>query len=313
MATVPISVVIPTYNRPDQLLIALEKIYQCDPMPDEIIIHIDTGDNITRPVLSSSFSKNIQVLQSDTQMGPGGGRNCAIAAAKNELIASFDDDSYPLDNNYFLRLTQLFEMFPQAAVIGANIFHLDEAILPADLSATWVPDFVGCGCAYRKSAFKQTSGYVPLAVAYGMEEVDVALQLKNAGWQILHSPWLRVFHNTRLTHHSKPKVTTASIANLALLAYLRYPVVYWWLGIGQCLSRIIWLIKHNRTNGIVKGILSIPWLIYQHHRSRQPISADTLQLHLQMHRADQSAIDIEKALNHLSTITHEIAFGSNGP
>jgi len=300
MATSPISVVIPTYQRTDQLLVALEKIYQCNPAPDEVVVHIDASDNVTRTALGNSPYSTVKILQSNTQMGPGGGRNCAIASAKNELIASFDDDSYPIDKDYFLRLTQLFKNFPQAAVIGASVFHIDETVTSAELSATWVPDFIGCGCAYRKSAFEQTSGYVPLAVAYGMEEVDVALQIKDAGWKVLYSPWLRVFHNTRLTHHSKPSVTAASIANLALLTYLRYPIGYWWLGIAQCFNRIIWLIRHSRTAGIFQGIWLIPHLIYRYRQLRQPVAAKTLQTHLRLHRDQRPKLVLE-APSHLVT------------
>ncbi|MEO1390542.1 MAG: glycosyltransferase [Cyanobacteria bacterium J06634_6] len=294
MKTSPITVVIPTYNRPEQLLAALEKIYACDPTPSEVIVHIDANDKVTQTVLDNSSFKTVQIIQSNTQMGPGGGRNSAIFAASNELVASFDDDSYPLDKDYFARLLILFDMFPQAAVIGASVFHIGETVLADNLVAQWVPDFIGCGCAYRKSAFQQTKGYVPLVVAYGMEEVDMALQLRHHDWKILNSSWLRVFHNTRLTHHSSAKVTAASIANLALLAYLRYPVSYWWLGVVQCLNRIVWLIRYRRWQGILQGVVLIPKLIYQHRQSRQPVSISALQVHRQLHRAELPAIELKK-------------------
>lgn len=301
MSTSPVTVVIPTYNRPDQLLVALENIYACAPAPSEVVVHIDANDSVTQTALDNSSFKAVKVIQSDTQMGPGGGRNLAIAAASHELIASFDDDSYPLDKDYFLRLVKLFEMFPKAAVIGASIFHIDETVLPDTPVAKWVPDFIGCGCAYRKSAFKKTRGYVPLVLAYGMEEVDMALQLRDLDWKILNSSWLRVFHDTELTHHSRPKVTAASIANLALLAYLRYPISFWWFGIAQCLNRIVWLIKHNRLQGILRGIVLIPCLIYQQRQQRQPVSTQTLQSHLQLHRSQPSTINLQETSIYVAT------------
>ncbi|MDV3351373.1 glycosyltransferase family 2 protein [Leptothoe sp. LEGE 181152] len=301
MTPSPVTVVIPTFNRPDQLLVTLAKIYECVPAPSEVIVHIDANDHVTQAALDNSLFKAVKIIQSDSQMGPGGGRNRAIDAASHELIASFDDDSYPLDQDYFLRLIELFEMFPKAAVIGANIFHIGEPVTPDDLVARWVPDFIGCGCAYRKSVFQQTNGYVPLEVAYGMEEVDLILQLRDSNWKVLNSSWLRVFHNTQLTHHSRPKVTAASIANLALLAYLRYPVSFWWLGIAQCLNRILWLVKNGRLQGILQGITSIPRLIYQHRQQRQPISAQTLQSHLQLHRSQSQTIEIKEKLTYLAT------------
>ncbi|MBE9179523.1 glycosyltransferase [Oculatella sp. LEGE 06141] len=279
-----ISVVIPTYNRPKQLLVAIEEIFACNPRPDEIIVHIDGSDNVTEAALHQSEFKDIVIIKNPIQVGPGGGRNVAIARAKNTIVASFDDDSYPLDPDYFSRLLQLFEQFPKAAVIGAAIYHIGEEVKPDEQNIRWESAFVGCGCAYRKDIFLQTNGYVELPVAYGMEEVDLALRLHHQGWGILISPWLRVFHDSKLEHHSSPQVTAASIANLALLAYLRYPPSLWWLGIGQCLNRMVWLMRHQRFAGIMDGVFTVPRLIRQHQHHRQVITSQSLLSYLRLRR-----------------------------
>lgn len=270
-----ITVGIPTYQRSEQLLNTLDEILSCDPRPNEIIVHIDGNDVVTEKAIKSRFS-DIKIIKSLTNIGPGGGRNKIIAAAQNPIVASFDDDSYPVDSDYFNRLQTLFNNLPNVAVIGATIYHIDEKIEVDNFSAEWVADFTGCGCAYRRDVFKLTNGYVCLPIAYGMEEVDLALRLHAMDWGVLSSPWLRVFHNTRLEHHSKPQITAASIANLVLLAYLRYPITHWWFGIGQCLNRIIWLIQHERIAGIFSGILAIPGLIWRNRRQRQVVPAQHL-------------------------------------
>ncbi|NJL47715.1 MAG: glycosyltransferase family 2 protein [Leptolyngbyaceae cyanobacterium SM2_5_2] len=290
MQTCPISVAIPTYNRPQDLLQALAKIQSCNPRPAEIIVHIDGGDNQTETVLASQGNAELVILKSDRRVGPGGGRNRAIALAKHNIVASFDDDSYPIDPDYFARLLQLFDRFPKAAVIGAAIYHQDEPIQPDPLTATWEHAFVGCGCAYRRSVFLATQGYVELPVAYGMEEVDVSLRLYDQGWGVLITPWLRVFHDTRLEHHSNPKITAASIANQALLAYLRYPPSYWWVGVGQVSSRILWLWRHGRRSGVWQGIQSIPESIGQHHQARATVSKQTLRRFLSLRKQAEKAL-----------------------
>jgi GT2 family glycosyltransferase len=274
MADCAITVVIPTYQRPEQLLDAVTRIRSCDPCPDEIIVHVDGNDRVSETVVAEIAG--VKVLQSTQQVGPGGGRNRAIAQAKNEIVASFDDDSYPIDQDYFARLLTLFDAFPKAAVIGAQIFHRDEAIALDSLATRWVHSFVGCGCAYRRSVFQQTSGYVPLAVAYGMEEVDLSLRLHDLGWGVLESDGLRVFHDTHLSHHSDSKITAASIANQMLLTYLRYPIAFWGLGGVQCLSRVIWLVRHGRFLGIGAGFRAMPGLIRQYWGDREAVSTRSL-------------------------------------
>lgn len=286
-----VTAVIPTYGRAAPLLHTLEQIVACTPAPDEIIIHIDNSDRFTEESLKNSqFNsyKSIRVILSSTHVGPGGGRNTAIAQAKNSIVASFDDDSYPIDSDYFARLMQLFEQFPKAAVIGSAIFHQNETVLPDEYQATWAADFVGCGCAYRREIFLQTGGYVPLPLAYGMEETDLSLRLHDRGWGVLQTSWLRVFHDTRLEHHNSPKITAASIANQALLAYLRYPVGLWWLGGVQCLSRVSWLMRHQRWNGILTGLAAIPSLLRQQHHYRQTVSAQSLLSYLRLRRGEPS-------------------------
>jgi GT2 family glycosyltransferase len=279
-----VSVVIPTYQRGDQLLTTLQRLQDCDPRPAEIIIHVDNGDTTTPAILQASEFSDLVMLCSDTRSGPGGGRNRAIAIASHEIIASFDDDSYPIDGDYFRRLLHLFDTYPQAGVIAAAIYHQNEAIAPDTRQDARVADFVGCGCAYRKSVFQQTSGYVPLPLAYGMEEVDLSLRLHAIGWQVVESQWLRVFHDTNLEHHDRAQVTAASIANQALLAYLRYPITLWWLGVAQCFSRVVWLIRHQRLSGIGSGILMIPRLIKVNHLYRQTVSSESLQSYISLRR-----------------------------
>jgi GT2 family glycosyltransferase len=281
--TCPITVGIPTYQRLDKLPIALKNILQCEPKPDEIIVHIDGNDSVTESWMEDNFP-DLKVLKSETQVGPGGGRNKIIKEAKNPIIASFDDDSYPLDADYFLRLTHLFAQFPDAGVIAASIFHQEETINPDTLAAFWTADFIGCGCAYRREVFLQTSGYVSLPLAYGMEETDLSLRLHGMGWKILSSSWLRVFHDTQLKHHEDPRITAASIANQALLAYLRYPVSLWGLGVGQCASRIYWLVRHQRYQGILEGIASIPTLLWKNKQKRQSLSYSSVFSYLKLRK-----------------------------
>src|SRR6266704_1175598 len=129
MMPAKISVVIPTWNRREKLLVCLGLILDCDPPPAELIVHVDAGDTQTAAAVRQHFPA-VRLLESSERMGPGGGRNRLLAAASNELIASFDDDSYPIDQDYFRVLLELFGCFSQAAVIAAEVIHEGEAVLP---------------------------------------------------------------------------------------------------------------------------------------------------------------------------------------
>ncbi|HEX5873863.1 MAG TPA: glycosyltransferase [Pyrinomonadaceae bacterium] len=279
-----ISAIVTAYERIEQTLATLRVLQNCVPRPDEILVHVDADQVTCEQAINREFP-DVRVLRSSDQVGPGGGRNKLMDAARFDFVASFDDDSYPIDSDYFERALKLFERFPEASVICAALYHMGEAIGLDDRSAQWTADFAGGACIYRRSAFLDAGGYVPLPVAYGMEEVDLALRLHSRGGKILSTPWLRVFHNTDLKRHADPHVTAGSIANLALLAYLRYPVSLWAIGVGQCMNRLLWLLRHGRRRGIVKGFAMIPSHIRANQRYRLPLSSAAVRSYLALRRA----------------------------
>ena len=138
--------------------------------------------------------------------------------------------------------------------------------------------FAAGGVVLCRSDFLAVGGFVPLAVAYGMEEEDLSLRLINRGKTVLTSPWLRIFHDTDLSHHRAARVTSGSIANLALLAWLRYPLAYWPYGGLQVLNRVVWCLRVGRIAGIVQGLASIPAHVGRHRHLRQPVSRQTMRL-----------------------------------
>jgi GT2 family glycosyltransferase len=288
MQQVSISAIVTAYERVDQTLNTLRILESCDPRPDEILVHVDGNGHEFVGAIASAFPQ-IRIVISDERVGPGGGRNKLIAAASHEFVASFDDDSYPIDSDYFARVLQLFNRFPEASIICASLYHAGEAISLDERKAQWSADFSGGACIFRRAAFIEAGGYVPLPVAYGMEETDLALRLHAQGGKILSSWWLRVFHDTDLQRHAEPQVTAGSIANLALLAYLRYPVSLWCIGVLQCANRVLWLLRHGRQRGIWRGLTMIPGHLRAHRHFRLTVSTRAVRSYLALRRAPAHA------------------------
>jgi GT2 family glycosyltransferase len=278
-----ITAIVTAYERIEQTLATLKVIYSCQPVPDEVLVHIDANRIECERAIRKAFPMT-RIFRSEARVGPGGGRNKLLQAARFELVASFDDDSYPIDFDYFARALEVCEKFPEASVVCAALYHAGESIGLDDRNAQWTADFSGGACLFRRDAFLDAGGYVPLPVAYGMEEVDLAIRLHARGGKILTTRWLRVFHNTDLKRHADPAVTAGSIANLALLAYLRYPVSLWGIGAGQCVNRLLWLLRHGRRRGIVKGVTMIPSHLRANRCYRLPVSKRAVRSYLALRR-----------------------------
>ena len=283
-----ISAIITAYQRLDQTLVTLRKLQECQPPPSEILVHVDGNQTGCAAGIRAAFP-DVKILVSEGNVGPGGGRNKLIEAALHELVASFDDDSYPLDTDYFSRVETLMAQFPQASILNAAVYHQGEPILADVCRAEWVSDFSGGASVYRRSAFLATTGYVPLPLAYGMEEVDLALRLHAQGRLVLRTQWLRVFHDTDLSRHDSPHVTAASISNVALLVYLRYPRRLWPIGIAQVLKRIFWLLSHKRFSGIFSGLCGVPHSLAGHQSYLARLPSVAVLSYLKLRRAVEPA------------------------
>jgi GT2 family glycosyltransferase len=278
-----ITAVVTAHQRVDHLLQTLAALEACEPPPAEILVHVDNRNADCEAAVRRAHP-GIRLMVSDRIVGPGGGRNLMLAAAAHPIVASFDDDSRPIDRDYFARLAEVITRVPDAAVVGAAVYHRHEAVADATRTAAWTADFAGGACAYRRDHFLETGGYVPLETAYGMEEVDLALRLHARGRRVLQTPWLRVLHDTDLARHAEPRVTAASVANLALLTYLRYPATMWAVGAGQIVNRIRWLLGHGRHHGVLAGLARIPATVRMHRRHRSTVGASAVRSYLRLRR-----------------------------
>jgi GT2 family glycosyltransferase len=279
----PVTVIIPTYNRGQAFSVVLDKIQDCDPKPAEIWIHVDSADNVIGGELKSRFP-DVGVLTSSIRLGPGGGRHRCLLSCSTPYAVSFDDDSYPIDSDFFGSVERIFSKLPHAAILGASIRHRHEPEKIRTRSLVQVTDYVGCGCAVRLAAYRQVRGYLPRPVAYGMEERDLSLQLFAAGLQIYESGDLRVFHDTDLEHHQSPEITSGVIANVGLYAFLHYPISAWGLGVAQVANKVAYCIRKGRVRGIVSGVLSIPRECYCNRQYRRPIARQTLNGFQRLHK-----------------------------
>ncbi len=61
------------------------------------------------------------MVHQPTRQGPGGGRNLLIGEAKSPLIASFDDDSWPVDADFFSLAEIVFASHPEAAILDGQV------------------------------------------------------------------------------------------------------------------------------------------------------------------------------------------------
>jgi glycosyltransferase involved in cell wall biosynthesis len=308
LITRTVSAIVTAYDRPQMTAATVRRLQDCRPAPSEILVHVDGNNAALAEDLRQKFP-GITVLLSPDRLGPGGSRNKLLQCALEELVASFDDDSYPADTDFFARVVHAAGECPDAAIYSATL--LDGTIQASSTGMTRVATFVGAGCIYRRTPFLQTTGYVPLPLAYGMEEVDLSLRLHAMGHRIVHAPQLRVVHEVaplkdvrRIVfdglwphletmqdpgHRDTHEISAGTVANLALLPFLRYPVILWPYGMAQCLHKVLELVLNGRVREALAGLLQIPSHLWRHRGRRGPLTVPQVWSYMQLRKERRSA------------------------
>lgn len=272
--SVPVSIMIPSFRRTLALNSTLSKLQQLRPLPEEILVFLNApGPSEVQQVTASGL---VRVFRCPLNLGPGGARAFLLKHARHEYVLSLDDDSYPLDNDFLERVMHAVERAPGAEIIGCQIYERHQDPAPASKEDRPAACFVGCGCIYRRSTYKKVRGYVPLPLAYGMEEIDLALQYWESGYAIATSRDLRIRHDTVLQHHASLMVSAHQVANQGLFVFLRYPPSLWMYGLAQLLHKFWDTLKRGRWMGAFWAWPVFLILILKYRRYRHTVNAQTI-------------------------------------
>lgn len=266
--SIPISVAVPACRRFDQLHATLERLHACQPPPAEILVHLDGNDSELSDMVQLEFP-GVRLLRSEILIGPGGARNRMMHEARCQWVAHFDDDSFPQDLDYFARAWALIARLPTTAVFCASILPMESP----DPHGLWLQAyFPGCGHLMSRDWFLRTRGYLPIPIAYNLEEVDVGIQLYDLGGLCLQSGELRVFHDHLPPFREDENTQVAMMINTVLFPLLRYPLSLLPQACLSVIRRLFRLALKQEWSVIVKALCMVPWAVWRYLPLRAPVS-----------------------------------------
>lgn len=286
LSHIPISVAVPACRRLAQLRVTLERLHACQPPPAEMLVHLDGNDSGLRGLVEREFP-GVKLLHSDVLMGPGGARNRMMLEAHCQWVAHFDDDSFPADPDYFARAWSLITELPETAVFCASILPMESP----DPQGLWLQAFYpGCGHLMNRDWFMRTRGYIPIPIAYNLEEVDVGIQLHAIGGRCLQSGQLRVFHDHLPPVREDEITQVAMMINTVLFPLLRYPLLMLPQAVGSVIRRLFRLALRQEWRVIVCALCALPAALWRYMPMRAPVTAVTVWSWLLLRRAPQRVV-----------------------
>jgi GT2 family glycosyltransferase len=191
-----VAICIATHNRCEELARTLRQLAALEPAPAALVIVAD-GCSDGTVALVREQAPHARLIEHATARGSIASRNEAAQICGCDVFLSLDDDSYPLENDFLLKVSEQFAQHPRLAVLS---FPQRSDEFPESLTATdfgpplFTGSYANSGAAIRRKAFEELGGY-PDFFFHAYEEPDFALRCVAAGWEVRHEPSLTVRHH----------------------------------------------------------------------------------------------------------------------
>ena len=208
-----ISVIVPTFGRPDALRRCLQALARQEYPRDRYeVIVVDDGSAVpARDVIESVKGPLRARLICQAHRGPAAARNEGAARAGGEVLAFTDDDCMPSEQ-WLPSLASALGRHPGSAVAGSTI-----NVLPHNLFASGAQSLIDYLYGYYNAspddgrfltannvalpaaAFREIGGFDATFPAAGGEDRDFCDRWLASGRRVIHEPSARVSHAHQMT------------------------------------------------------------------------------------------------------------------
>lgn len=202
-----VSYVIATYGRPDDLVEAVDSVVAQTYDPLELIV---VGD--TAPEVAALFEDGnrfdepwIEFVHVPGRTSPAHSKNVGFDHADGEILIHIDDDAVLADDDATQRVIEQFAAYDDVGILSfqsqdreTGRIKIEETPDPPEIGMEptepyRAPNFVGVGTAIRRDVLDRVGTY-PGEFGYGFEEMDLSLRVHDAGYDILYTPSIVVYH-----------------------------------------------------------------------------------------------------------------------
>ncbi|MFF0591411.1 glycosyltransferase family 2 protein [Streptomyces sp. NPDC003781] len=196
-----VSVITPTYNRPERLAVALRSVQTLDfdHRELEVVVVNDNGAPVDHVVEAAGRTLDVRLVNQSVQGGPSAARNAALEIARGEYVAFLDDDDV-FSPRHLADTLPLLRSGADMVYVGINIartrvtgttiddaevlvrvnFPYDRGLL--EITNHFAPSAVVCRSPRAAGAFFDTA--LPVE-----EDWDFFLSLaRTHGYRVVHQP-----------------------------------------------------------------------------------------------------------------------------
>ncbi|MHB1068322.1 MAG: glycosyltransferase family 2 protein, partial [Gemmatimonadaceae bacterium] len=213
--TTRVSVLVPSYGRPDSLSRCLAALGAQTRAPDEVVVGVRVGDDATIAVAEEARAAGLPVRVAQTSAaGVVASMRAALDAATGDIVALTDDDARPFPT-WIEGLLAHFRSAPDVGGVGGRDWQPYERGTATRVGVVqWFGRVIGnhhlgVGPARDVDVLKgvNCSYRAPLLRAIGFDErlrgagaqlyweLGVCLPMRRAGWRLIYDPSVAVDHD----------------------------------------------------------------------------------------------------------------------
>ena len=201
----PVTLVIPTYNRTDKTNNLLESLAEADFSCEIILVDDHSTEEIEK--LAQSFEEILQVryVRNEKNMGPAYSRNIGIGLATNPYIAFTDNDCI-VTKDWLIRLYEYIRDAPSniAGVGGRTValssdmisqyYEYNKILDPWFHNGKWLY-IVSANSIFKKVVLEKVSGFDEEVKKAGGEDVGLCFKIHNEGYDLLYNDDAVILHD----------------------------------------------------------------------------------------------------------------------
>ncbi len=215
-ASLRVSIALLSHNRRDEVLHTLARTAE---VPHLEVIVVDSGSTDGTVAAVRALGRDDVVVVERENIAVAG-RSVGVELARGDLVLMLDDDAHPVAGTVEA-LTRAFELDPRLGAAGAFMLDVDtqgEVVRGTEIGTfdwflrrgrtgdggeTGMPSyfFAEGGVMVRRAAYLEVGGYFE-PYFFAQSEVDLAMRLIGAGWDVRYVP-------SAVVHHRKAQVGRA--------------------------------------------------------------------------------------------------------
>ncbi len=242
-----VSVIIPTYNRREEIFKCIDYILAQTHKVHEIII----VDDSPKPISIEKYGLIVKHIKPSKRAGLGGGKNIGIKNATGDYILVLDDDMY-IEKDYVEKLLDAYKRYKDYKIGAAGGYLIipnpkhNKIINLSGLSSEVIFDMYGLkgeqfvktihsNCLFPIEAFKDVGYFDEILFTgnYMYLEPDFFKRMQLKRYKLLYVPSARAIHNhssggTRAMKRIKYTMNTWKNARRYIWKFYGLGVIYLW-------------------------------------------------------------------------------------